>query len=52
MTITELIENYINGNITDTKKRIKRLNKYEIVQFVFALQDAGINDRHIEKLFY
>jgi hypothetical protein len=48
--ILEIAESYINGNFTDTKNKVKRMSKYEFLQFVFRLQDLGINDEQIEKL--
>jgi len=42
---TEIVENYLNGNIKDARDSIKKLNKLQAVQFTSRCSDYGL-DKH------
>ena len=41
-----IVQNYINGNLSTFRKQIERLSKSEFLEVVMALQDAGC-DLHL-----
>lgn len=42
----EVVDNYINGNISDFKKQIKRMSKLEILDLI-EYYSGNVGSRHI-----
>lgn len=50
MTIEEIYETWVNGNITDAKREIKRMTKSEFFEFIKYAHDLGTTFNQIEML--
>ncbi len=40
----EILNNYINGNITDFKEQIRKLSKSDLIFFVLYVSETGYMD--------
>ena len=40
-----IVNNYVNGNLTDYRKQIKKLSKAELIEFCLEYFDVYILDR-------
>ena len=40
--LVEVLDNYINGNISDAKKQVKKMTKAEFVDFIEHARGNGI----------
>jgi hypothetical protein len=44
MKFEEIMENYINGNISDYKNAIKRMRRKTLAQYIMFLQNNGYSN--------
>ena len=50
LSINEVMETYINGNISDTKIHIQRMTKMEFLDFIEIVLEYGIKQTDIKKI--
>jgi hypothetical protein len=44
----EIVELYVNGNLSDFRKQIKKLNKIELIELIIYSQEenTGLNNKY------